>query len=115
MINPDEPIKFFGSEAANWKAQDTRRGGQGVAGDKNIPWFQPYVVMASVTVFMIYFCVLREENDVDGELGRSLYDRVDGLEEIQLKIVHKYNVENQIDNSQIETRMKELAITVPKY
>lgn len=109
-INPDEPIKFFGSEAAKWKARQTRSGQS-----KDALWFQPYVVMGSVLVFMIYFCVLREESDLDGELDKSLYDRVDGLEEIQLKIVHKYNVENNVDNGSIEGRMRELNISTPKY
>ena len=110
VLNPDEPIKFFGSEAAKWKAQQTRRGH---ADDKL--WYQPYVVMASVAVFMLYFCVLREESDVDGELNKSLYDRVDGLEAIQLKIVHRYNAENNVNNSEIEQRMKDLNISIPKY
>lgn len=110
VIDPEEPIKFFGSEAAKWRAQQTRSGQS-----KDVLWFQPYVVMGSVLVFMLYFCVLREESDVDGELNKSLYDRVDGLEEIQLKIVHKYNAENKVDNSPIEGRMKELNISIPKY
>lgn len=109
-LNPDEPIKFFGSEAANWKAQQTRSG---QAQDRL--WFQPYVVMGSVLVFMIYFCILREESDVDGELNKSLYDRVDGLEAIQLKIVHKHNEENKVDNQAIEQRMRDLNISIPKY
>lgn len=71
--------------------------------------------MGSVMVFMIYFCVLREESDVDGELNKSLYDRIDGMEEIQLRIVHKYNAENKVDNGPIEGRMKDLNITIPKY
>lgn len=111
VIDPDEPMKFFGSEAATWKAEQTRSG----QNSKDTLWYQPYVIMGSLLVFMVYFCVLREESDVDGELGKSLYDRVDGLEEIQLKIVHKYNLENEVDNSRIEDRMKELNISIPKY
>lgn len=109
-INVDEPIKFIGSEAASWRAHQTRSG----QSDKKL-WYQPYVVMGSVLVFMIYFCILREESDIDGDLNKSLYDRVDGLEEIQLKIVHKYNAENQVDNRTIEDRMRELNISIPKY
>lgn len=111
VINPDEPIKFFGSDAAKWTAQQTRSGRQ----NEETLWYQPYVIMGSVLVFMIYFCVLREESDVDGELNKSLYDRIDGMEEIQLRIVHKYNAENKVDNGTIEARMKELNISLPKY
>lgn len=107
-MNTDEPIKFFGSEAAKWTAQQTRSG---QSKEKQL-WFQPYVVMGSLLVFMLYFCVLREESDVDGELGKSLYDRVDGLEQIQLKILHKYNQDNQLDNAKVEQRMRELNVPV---
>lgn len=109
----DEPIKYFGSEAAKWKAYQTRSGS--IHPNKDRLWYQPYVVMASLIVFMVYFCILREENDVDGELVKSLYDRVDGMEEMQLKIVHRYNADNRIDNKDIENRMKELGMTVPAY
>jgi hypothetical protein len=34
---------------------------------------------------MLYFCVFREENDIDEELGKSLYDRVPGLKKSQLE------------------------------
>jgi hypothetical protein len=29
---------------------------------REVPWFQTYVVCGSVAIFLIYFCVLREEN-----------------------------------------------------
>jgi hypothetical protein len=29
---------------------------------RDVPWFQTYVVCGSVAIFLIYFCVLREEN-----------------------------------------------------
>lgn len=49
-------------------------------------------------------------SDVDLELEKSLYDRVPGLEQTQLVINYKYNIENNIDNSKISERMKELGM-----
>jgi hypothetical protein len=59
---------------------------------------------------LIYFCILREENDVDEEMGKSLYERVPGLEHTQLIVNYKYNLQNNIDNKDIIARMKELGI-----
>ncbi|XP_058466861.1 uncharacterized protein LOC131439628 isoform X2 [Malaya genurostris] len=103
----NEPIKYFGSSAARWKAEYSRSGH---VKDDDIPWYQPYVVMASVAIFLIYFCVLREENDIDQDLGRSLYDHVPGLEEKQLVISYNYNKEHGLSTIELEQRMKELGI-----
>ena len=104
VIN-NEPINYFGSEAAKWKAKKTRSGGS----DEHL-WYQPYVISGSLAVFLIYFCVLREENDIDRKLQGNLYDHVDGLEEMQLALNYKYNKENGLDNTHVEQRMKELGI-----
>lgn len=77
---------------------------------EKIPWFQMYAVVGSVAIFLIYFCILREENDIDLELEKSLYDRVPGLEQTQLILNYKFNLENDNDNSAIEARMKELGM-----
>lgn len=71
-------------------------------------WYEPYVIMTSLSVFLIYFCVLREENDIDKELGRTLYSRIEGLEEHQLKASLKYNQENGIDFTDIVNRLQEI-------
>lgn len=61
---------------------------------------------------MIYFCVLREENDIDEKIKQPLYNVVPGLEEQNLLVVHKYNSENRQDNKVIEARMRELGMDV---
>lgn len=63
---------------------------------------------ASVAIFLIYFCVLREENDVDELIGKSLYDRIDGLEEAQLRRVLEYNLNHGKDTTAITKRLREL-------
>lgn len=106
-LGEGSPLKYIGSNAGSWAAQQSRSGpkAQGV-------WYQPYVVALSVTIFMIYFCILREENDIDLELQKSLYDRIEGLEETQLRIRHKYNLENGLDVKDIEARLQELGAKV---
>lgn len=101
------PIKYVGSTAAAWTSKEGRSG---TIPKSDTPWFQPYAVVGSVAVFLIYFCVLREENDVDLELEKSLYDRVPGLEQTQLIINYKYNLENNGDNAEIVARMKEMGM-----
>lgn len=103
----NEPIRYVGSPAASWEA---KKGRSGTVDFEQIPWFQTYAVTGSVAIFLIYFCILREENDVDKELEKSLYERVPGMEQTQLILSYKYNLENNIDNSEIITRMKELNI-----
>lgn len=82
------PIKYTTSKAAKHKASLSRRG----------PFntrlkYEPEVILASIAVFLIYFTMIREENDIDEELGKSLYSRIDGLEELQLKLNMRYNEE----------------------
>ncbi|XP_052897565.1 uncharacterized protein LOC128304416 [Anopheles moucheti] len=102
----NEPIKYFGSQASRWTAQRSREGPKG----QDMPWFQPYVVNFSVAIFLIYFCVLREENDIDEGLGRSLFEHVPGLEEKQLIVSYHYHKENGLSTLDIENRMKELGM-----
>ncbi|EDV59560.1 uncharacterized protein LOC6542714 [Drosophila erecta] len=101
----NEPIKFFGSQAATWRAKDTRSGGS----DETL-WYQPYVISASLAVFLLYFCALREESDIDLRLEGNLYDHVSGLEEVQLTVNYKYNKEHGLDTKEQERRLRELGI-----
>lgn len=105
--NKNEPVKFFGSGAAAWQA---KQGRTGTYNPETVPPIQMWSVLASVSIFLLYFCVFREENDIDREMEKSLYERVPGLEQTQLIINYKYNLENGMDNSMIITRMAELGI-----
>ncbi|XP_030388481.1 uncharacterized protein LOC115634735 [Scaptodrosophila lebanonensis] len=103
--NTNDPIKFFGSQAATWRARDTRSGGSDEA-----LWYQPYVISFSLGIFLLYFCVLREESDVDQRLEGDLYDHVSGLEEVQLTVNYKYNKEHGLDTKEQEKRLIELGV-----
>ncbi|KAK4873695.1 hypothetical protein RN001_013055 [Aquatica leii] len=99
----EKPIAYTQSPANKWKAEYSR---QGTSQDRL--WYEPYVVLASVAVFLVYFCILREESDVDHEFEISLYSRVKGLEEQQLLIAMKNRQAQGLDNTIYEQRLKEL-------
>ncbi|XP_037094406.1 uncharacterized protein LOC119114314 isoform X2 [Pollicipes pollicipes] len=73
----DAPLPFSSSGAATWRARDTFGGG---AEEDDTPWYQMPSVLISVTALLVYFCVLREENDIDERLGRDALRDVPGLE-----------------------------------
>ncbi|XP_039290611.1 uncharacterized protein LOC111052043 isoform X3 [Nilaparvata lugens] len=63
------PVKFTTSRAATWKAEHTWKGS-----DEDVPEIQPLVVSLSMAALLVYFCLLREENDVDQKLVKDLED-----------------------------------------
>jgi len=77
----DKPIKFSTSEANKRRSYDT------FVNESNAPWYQIHCIMGSLAVFLIYFCVLREENDVDEQMGQSIWERIPSLQEQNL--MHK--------------------------
>ncbi|XP_063361672.1 uncharacterized protein LOC134650669 [Cydia amplana] len=107
----NEPIKFTTSAAAR---KNTIRPVAVKYKPSDMPWYQPYSVLASVTVFLIYFCVLREESDVDLEFNKTLYDRIKGLEKEQLLQSYRYNKENGLSVVAIEERLKQLEVEEAK-
>ena len=99
----DGPIKYSSSAASNYKAKQTRTG----IADERL-WYEPYVIFGSLTLFLVYFCILREENDIDKELNQDLYTKIGGLEESQLRLSLKYNQDNGKDTSAILNRLAEI-------
>ncbi len=59
----DRPVRFTTSPA--YRMQPKEKGEQTRKRKYRPPWFQPYVIVGSLFVFMVYFLVLREENDLD--------------------------------------------------
>lgn len=109
--DPDlnRPINYLESPAAQWKAQWSTKG---IKSER--PWFETYIVLGCVTAFMLYFCVLREENDIDEHLKMPLYSNVPGMEESNLLTTYKFNKEHGKDNREVEKRMKELGMDLTK-
>lgn len=100
----NEPIKYFGSPAAKWTAKQSHQN----PGYGTRLWYEPFVITASLTTFMIYFFILREENSIDEQLSMSLYDRIEGLEKMQLEASLKYNRDHGLSTLDLEKRLKEL-------
>ncbi|CAK1546961.1 unnamed protein product [Leptosia nina] len=96
------PVKFSTSPAAKARPVPV------LSKPSNAPWYQPYSVICSVAVFMLYFCVIREENDIDTEFNKTLYDRFKGLEKQQLLLSYSYNKENGKSLIEIEQRLREI-------
>jgi len=97
----DKPIKFTTSKASQWTAKDTHGGG-----NDDMPRLQPLVVSLSVGIFLLYFCVLREENDIDEVMKIPLWERVPGLERKQLEVVLQYNEEHGLPTEDILSRLE---------
>jgi len=99
----DPPIKFSTSLASQWKAHDTHTNINSEA--------HPYTAIifsVSTAVLLLYFCVFREENDIDEEMKKSLWERIPGLERQQLKVVLEYNKQVGMPTADIRKRMAEL-------
>ena len=67
-VATDEPIKFSTSKAADYEAYDTFMS----RNIRGIPKSQPYIIIGSLAVFMVYFFVLREENEFDELIYKPL-------------------------------------------
>nr|XP_053607270.1 uncharacterized protein LOC128673453 [Plodia interpunctella] len=101
-VNENAPIKFSTSLAARKTVVPViRKTG-------NMPWYQPYSVVGSITIFLLYFCVFREESDLDLEFNKTLYERIKGLEKEQLIQSYRFNKENGKPTADIEKRLKEI-------
>ncbi len=99
----DKPVKYSKSKASDWKSVDSF-----MPPIRDVPWYQPPVVAGSVAIFLIYFLFLREENDLDTEIATSLYDRIPGLEEQQLRASIEYAIEKGEDPTPYRTRLAEI-------
>lgn len=66
----DVPIKFSTSRAAKAPAVHT------IGRYNNYPAYQSTLISTSLAVFLLYFCVLREENDIDQQIMAGLAPEV---------------------------------------
>ena len=74
-VDLDKPVEYSKTEAARWLARHTR------SPEENKPECQSYVISASLSIFMIYFFILREENDLDLMMSRPLSEVVKSTDE----------------------------------
>ena len=99
------PLSFSKSKAASWSAKSSFGGNDN---RDDTPWYQPFSISLSLGAILIWFCVLREENDIDKELGKSLYDRVDGLEKKQLELTLMHGSGKDVDRIAVQKRLDEI-------
>lgn len=73
----NEPLKYTTSEANEWKAAYSRIGTKAEFG----PWYEPHAISVSIILFMVYFFILREENDIDLWFDNNLFDTMKAVQE----------------------------------
>ncbi|CAN8003244.1 unnamed protein product, partial [Ixodes hexagonus] len=77
----DKPVTYSTSKAAQWKASHSFRPPI----NQDTPAAQRYSVLISTAAFLIYFCILREENDLDEILDRPLSATIPDIEKMVVK------------------------------
>ncbi|KAK7111489.1 uncharacterized protein [Littorina saxatilis] len=97
------PIPFSNSKAASWSMTNSV-----VIPVRTAPWYQTISISISLGAFLIYFLVLREENDLDVELNYSLFERVPQLEEHQVKLALDYFRRQGKDTRELQERLAEI-------
>jgi len=102
LVDPDQPVKFSTSGANKHRAYDS------FYRESNAPWYQVHCVTGSLAVFLLYFCVFREENDLDEYVNESIWDKVPQLKEQDL--VQKISKGKKLgtDVSELVEELKEL-------
>ncbi|XP_014663181.1 PREDICTED: uncharacterized protein LOC106805922 [Priapulus caudatus] len=106
----DQPIQYSTSLAKSWSVRQSFGPAGSVERNYKYEAFRLTVILGSVSAFLIYFCVLREENDIDDELDVPLIDRIKGLEETQLRQSFEYNSSKGLPTERIEQRLKEIEL-----
>ncbi|XP_012343818.1 uncharacterized protein LOC100866419 isoform X2 [Apis florea] len=62
-IERAKPIKYSTSKASKFLSGDI---------SKNFPPYQDTVIVTCLAIFLLYFCVLREENDIDDAMVKNI-------------------------------------------
>lgn len=71
------------------------------------PSYQPYVIGGSFAVFLIYFIILREENDVDQKMGIDY-----SLQSRQLKAAYEHQKRNGLPTDETVRRLEAMGISL---
>ena len=101
----DRPVQFSKSPAFKHRPGLSYE----VEEDKDKLWYEPHVIMASLAAFMIYFFILREENDIDERLGgKSLDAQLRSYEIDELKKTIASCKIKEVNTRELEDRLDEL-------
>ena len=77
----DEPVKFSTSKAKIWDPVDTFISARA----RKQPISQPFIVIGSILVFLLYFTYIREPNEMDEIFDRPLESTIPNVKEMTLK------------------------------
>ena len=102
LLERDKPVKFSTSDANKHRAYDT------FCRKSNAPWYQSFVVSGSIIVFLLYFCVFREENDIDERMGKTIYQKVPPLRDQVLEHKIREGTLLGTDVSELEKESREI-------
>lgn len=111
----NKPYPYIGSPAAEHTAGESRRGYK-VDKDSEPPASAQLFIFGSITVFMIYFFILREENDIDETLYRG-FDEVATeleLELVDLRRKFMHNNAKNLSNDDVIKRVKQLNVPLSR-
>ena len=98
----DKPVTFSKSPAAEVNPAYMSERKEDVPITRTISFF------LSMAAFGLWFFVLREESDWDDSFQRSLNDRVEGLEKVNLITAINYYKRNGMNAAPLEKRLKEI-------
>ncbi len=103
----DKPVKYTTSDAhLKHKAYENFRFSEEETAQ--IPVYERPILLTSFALFLIYFAILREPNDIDEKLGANLFDTVPELELPMIETTIKNYEMLGLDTTQLEKRFNEL-------
>lgn len=79
--DPNSPVKFSTSDAKKWDSMNTFAPEKG----RRVPAAQPFIIVACLSIFLVYFIFIREENELDRKLMRPLEETVPNIKEFTLR------------------------------
>jgi len=100
-----QPLQYSGSKASQYDSIETFAPKR-----KARPKWEHTSVLISTVSFLIYWGVLREENDWDEMLydTERMYTQVPGLEENQLQAAITYNKNAGLSTDEMKTKLEEV-------
>ncbi len=103
----DKPVKYTTSDAhLKHKAYENFRFSEEEIAES--PVYERPILLASFAIFLIYFAILREPNDIDERLGANLFDTVPELELPLIEsAIQNYEMLG-LDTTQLKKRFNEL-------
>lgn len=63
---------------------------------------------------LTYFAFIREENDLDLEMDKTLYERIPALEKTQLQMQIQQNKKQGLESAALQKRLKEVEAEIKK-